>query len=83
MATNAQITQMVTDALALSLTPAQIVLLCDRATADLLTRGHASYTVAGKQITFADLEQVRAVRDYYREQDRAASSPIATTVAEL
>ena len=65
MATNAEIRTKVTDAQDLALTPAEMVALCDRAVAELVTGKATSYSIAGRSFTFADVDKIRALRDYY------------------
>lgn len=76
MATNAEITAAIASAQTLALTPAQMVLLCDRAIAELTWSGkpQASYSIAGRTFTFANLQALKDLRDYYRQEQRAGDN---------
>lgn len=84
MATDAVIAQKATEALALSLVPAQMVALADRAIAELLLgKPSVSYAFGGRTMTFANMQQAVAVRDYYNEKVNASTNCVDMTVAEL
>jgi hypothetical protein len=73
----------VAEATAVGLTAQQMVNLCDLATAEILTKGYASYQVAGRTLTFANLQTVNGVRDYYRAVLQSESGGMAMAEAEL
>jgi len=66
VATNTDISSQIALCNALLLTPQQMVMLCDRAIAELLLgKPQASYSIAGRSITFSSLSVVQQVRAYY------------------
>jgi hypothetical protein len=68
MATDAEISANITAAQTLALTPAQMLALCDRATAELLLgKPKAAYTLGNTTFSFANLQTVNGVRDYYQQ----------------
>ena len=73
----------IAEATTLGLTPQQMVAMCDLAVAEILAKGYASYQVAGRTLTFANLQVVSGVRDYYRGIAIADSGSIAALEAEL
>ena len=85
MATNSEIATAITTATELNLTPAQMVALCDRAIAEMLVLGRpqASYTIAGRSITFVNLETARGVRDYYKTASAANAPDYIVQTAEF
>jgi hypothetical protein len=83
MATNAEIRTKVTDAQDLALTPAEIVALCDRAVAELLTGKATSYSIAGRSFTFADLSKIKELRDYYSDAPSVGGRGFIMQPAEL
>lgn len=83
MATNAEIAASIALAQSLAPTNAQMVSLCDRAVADLLSGRPASYTVAGRNFVFTSLQQVQAARDYYTSAPAAGDDQYIAQAAEL
>jgi hypothetical protein len=82
MTTNADITAQLALCAQLNLTEAQILQICDWAVAALLSgKPVAEYQIAGRTMTFANLQTVQGVRDYYQQRINAAAFTVQT--AEL
>lgn len=75
MATNNEITASITSAVELNITPAEMVALIDRATAELIHSGkpQVSYSIAGRTLTFANLQTLSGLRDYYANAKSASA----------
>lgn len=83
MATNSEIRTKVTDAQDLELTPAEIVALCDRAVAELLSGKATSYSIAGRTFTFTDIGAIKGLRDYYAGAPSVGGRQFIMQPAEL
>lgn len=85
MATNAEIAAAISSASDLALTPAQMVKLCDRAMAEMIWQGkpQVSYTIQGRTLTFANLQTLKEVREYYISAMSAGGSKYIMQPAEF
>ena len=84
MASDNEITAAVTAAETLALTPQQMLALCDRATAELLLgKPKVAYTIGATTLSFANLQTVNGVRDYYQQRITAESGGMAMNLAEF
>jgi hypothetical protein len=84
MATDADIQSTVTAAEALALTPQQMLALCDRATAELLLgKPKVAYTIGNTTLSFANLQTINGVRDYYQQRVTAEQGGMAMNLAEF
>lgn len=79
MATDAQITTIVDQAVALALTDAQMVALCRRALADLLSSGRpiVGYRIAGQEFTYS-MFQAQSALEYFEKRVEGRGSNQAT-----
>ena len=77
MATNSDITAAITSAESLDLTPAQMVLLLDRAIAEaVITRKTVvSYTIGGRTVQ-TSIQGLKDLRQYYQDQSAADDGSI-------
>lgn len=84
MATDAEITANVAAAVALALTATQMLALCDRATAELLSgKPKAAYTIGNTTLSFTNIQSINAVRSYYQERVTAEDGGMAMNLAEF
>ena len=85
VATDAEISALITSATTLDLSDAQMVALCRRALADLLTgkRPVVGYRIAGVEMTFS-MFQAQAAEKYYQDRiDSRGEAQFATNLAEF
>lgn len=85
VATDAEISALITSATTLDLSDAQMVALCRRAVADLLTqkRPVVGYRIAGVEMTFS-IFQAQAAEKYYQERiDGRGDAQMVVAFAEF
>jgi hypothetical protein len=85
MATDAEITARIVSATALGLTDAQMVALCNRAIADLLSNGRPmiSYRISGQEFGFS-MFQAQSLLEYYQKRvDGRGSAQLTVSLAEF
>ena len=85
MATNEQIRTSIDSATDLGITPAEMVALCDRAAAELIHSGkpQVSYSIQGRTFTFANLQTLAGIREYYANASAAGARKFISQSAEL
>jgi hypothetical protein len=85
MATNNEITASITSAVELGITAAEMVALCDRAMAEMIHSGkpQVSYSIAGRTLSFANLQTLMGVRDYYIKAPSATARRFIVQHAEF
>jgi len=84
MASDSEIQSAITAAETLALSASQMLALCDRATAELLLgKPKVAYTIGATTLSFANLQTVNGVRDYYQQLVRSEDGGMAMNLAEF
>lgn len=66
VSTTQQLQALITDARTLVVTPADMVLVCDRAILELASgKPVSTFSVAGRTVSFRSTDELRTLRDYY------------------